>query len=692
MAKRIELTEQQKIEILQRHAAGQSYLEIKKEMNLPNGQQIAGVLSTQHTPTGMYLLKKAGLPGPSKPANKPRKDLEAAREAAEAAPGVKEPLTQLLALPPPGSVPPVVPIDAPLATGGNPPEPIRTFGRPQPPPISSGTPGIMGFKRDGATEQWMLYRTNPGHGHIFTFTPPFNISDIGPRFGDGDYRLERWRPGISQPEIMTWTVTGQGEPRFANGAAMQVPIPMNSQPQESVSSMATAITGAIKAGADIVTSQQAVAQAAAAKPTESKATDKAIEKVLDRALEQTLNPPKQTGGFSWEDYIRVREQERKDKEIEDAKRRADRDEEDRRRRADEKQAHDLRMTELDKKHQQDMERLKQEATDRVKEIEAREAEREKLRVAHEKEKAELDEKKIAWAMKEAKDAAKQASDALLETKEKISEEVTKINATAAKERERDRAEGAKDREHLTEMLEKDREAVRAQQAFNEQLLELKKAQGQGDDKLMALGEKLLNAINDRTKDMLDVKKAEALLGNPNAVDGVVKNPALMNRLSQQAQQNNGNGNGEKDMVKKADQLAGTPEFKEFMEEWCGHVESKLGPEVFFDTIQRKYQQGDATVGEMIDFMSWRVWPKAKAIIWPHLSAEQQVILSTEAAKSYYEMMRALVNLMRKSAMTQWQKWEQNRMAPPPPPAENAPEPAEAQVPAPTPTPEAAQPS
>lgn len=541
----------------------------------------------------------------------------------------------------------------------------------------------MGFKRDGMTEQWMLHRTHPNHGHIFTFTPPFNISDIGPRFGDGDYRLERWIPGRLQPETMSLTVTGQGEPRFANGAAMQIPVPMG-QPQESASQMAMAITTAIKTGADIVKDQQAAAQAAAAKPVEATATDKAIGKVLDKALDQTLNPPKQTGGFSWEDYIRVREQERKDKEIEDGKHRADREEEDKRRRDDEKQAHQLRMTELDKKHQQDMERLKQEASDRVKEIEAREAEREKLRVVHEKEKAELDEKKIAWAMKEAKDAAKQASDALLEAKEKISEEVTKINETASKERERDRAEGAKDREHLTQMLDKDREAVKAQQAFNEQLLELKKAQGQGDDKLMSLGEKLLNAINDRTKDMLEVKKAEALLGNPQVTNGIANNQKLMDRLATQAAQQAGNA-GEKDMVKKADQLAATPEFKEFMEEWCGHVESRLDPENLFDTIQRKYQKGDATVGEMIDFMSWRRWAKAKTIIWPHLTAEQQTLLSDKFAEDYYEMMRALVNLMRKSAMTQWQNWEKERIAPPPPPAQDAPEsapetPASAPVP------------
>lgn len=68
------LTEAQKIEILQRAAKGQTVFEIKKEMNIDNGQQISGVLSSQHTKTGRYLLKKAGLQ-PTKPPPRPRSDL-----------------------------------------------------------------------------------------------------------------------------------------------------------------------------------------------------------------------------------------------------------------------------------------------------------------------------------------------------------------------------------------------------------------------------------------------------------------------------------------------------------------------------------------------------------------------------------------------------------------------------------------
>lgn len=69
------LTEKQKIEILRRNAAGETIFEIKKGMKISNGQQISGVLSSQYTETGRYLLKKAGLSNPTKPPHKMRKDL-----------------------------------------------------------------------------------------------------------------------------------------------------------------------------------------------------------------------------------------------------------------------------------------------------------------------------------------------------------------------------------------------------------------------------------------------------------------------------------------------------------------------------------------------------------------------------------------------------------------------------------------
>lgn len=704
VAKRIELTEAHKVEILQRHASGQSHLEIKKEMNIPNGQQVAGVLSSQNTPSGQYLLKKAGLPGPTMPPHKPRKDLEANRETAEAEAAA---LAATL-----GQVPPPVPqqlvtapgvmpsTEVPLMTGGHEPRILRPGGVP---PISS-TSQVMGFKRDGTAEQWMLFRTHPSHGHIFTFVPPFNISDIGPRFGDGDYKLERWIPGRQVPETMTFTVTGQGEPRFANGAAMG-PVPMmNQQPQESASQIATAVTTAIKTGADIVTNQQAAAVAAqaaqAAKPAEARPGDKLMEKVLDKTLEQMTSPPAAKQGFSWEDYIRVREQERKDNEIADAKRRADKEVEDRARRADELQAHNLRMAELDKKHEHELARLKEDTAARLKEVEAQYTFRETLQKAHEAALAEINNKKTDWAMKEMQKAVENASGTVEEANEKLTKEITKLNDTAkterdrdradmTKERERDRAEVTKEREYHLSMLDKEREALAAQKDFNEQLLDIKAKSTQSDDKLLGLGEKLLNAINDRAKDAFEVKRVEAALGNSAVSDAVVdaaKNPQLMNHISQQMQRQAGGNPTEKDMVKRVDQIAGTPEFRDFMDEWCLHVEDKLEPELLFDSLQRKYQNGDVAVGELVDFMSGRRWAKAKTVIWPHISGEQQSTLSSGHAEKYYEKMRALINLMKSSAMKQWQKWEIERSQPTPPPAKDAPETAVALAPEAVPAP------
>lgn len=672
MAK-VELTEDQKCEILRRFHAGQSRFEIKKEMGFKDGRQIAGVISSQHTPTGLYLLKKAGLPGPNLPLPRHREP--------EAEVEVKKPEGAAPELPKLNPIA-VEPAPAPVATGGNIDSLPRALGPKVPAPPISSTPLALGFRRDGATEKYFVYRESPWQALEGTFTPPFSVDAIGAKFGRGDFRIERHVPGRMIPEVQNITFGAEfGPPRSSGYEAQTNMTPQ--QPAESASQIATAVTAAMKTGADIVRDQQ--------KPAESKPLDKVMEKLVEKSIDQMSNPPAQASTFKWEDYAKLREderreervrreQERKDEEARLKRERDERDEERKRERAereeqykrekaerDEEYKH--RMAEADAKHKLDMERIEKEAAARLKEIETQAALREKLQKEHETALAEINSQKTNWAMKEMQKAVESSSQALEESNAKLEAEVAKLNAEAEKDRVRRDQELTKDREHMLKMMEKEKEHLQLSKDFQEQLIEIKKAQASvgTESKLYELGERLLTAVNERTKDILDVEKVKASLqNNPNLVNNVVNNPALVNKMVGSAKL------GDREMTSKIDQIANTQEFKDFMEDWCAQVEDGFDPEVLFESLARRHQKNEAGVGELLDFIAGKKWEKAKVMIWKHLDEEQIKILSSDYAEPYYKKMRSLTVLMKGSAMKQWEKWEVERAETPVPPA---PEPA-----------------
>lgn len=683
---KVELTEDQKCEILRRFHAGQSRFEIKKEMGFKDGRQIAGVISSQHTPTGLYILKKAGLPGPNLPLPKHREPEEVVEKKEGAAP-------ELPKLNPMERVEP-----APAMADGRNIDPLpRSLG----PRVPIATPGIssaplaLGFRRDGATEKYFVYRESPWQALEGTFTPPFSLDAVGAKFGRGDFRIERHVPGRLVPEVQNLTFGAEfGPPRSSGYEAQTNMIPQ--QPVESASQIANAVTAAMKTGADIVRDQ---------KP-ESKPLDKAMEKLVEKSIDQMTNPAVPSSAFKWEDYAKLREDERreertrreierKDEEVRLKRERDERDEERRRERsereeqykrekAERDEEYKRRATEADEKHRREMERIQTEATARLKEIEVQATQREKLQKEHETALAEISSAKTNWAMKEMQKAVDSSSQALEESGTKLEAEIAKLNAEAEKDRVRRDQDLTKDREHMLKMMEKEKEALGLQKDFQEQLIEIKKAQANvgTESKLYELGERLLDAVNERTKDILDVKKVEASLqNNPNLVNNVVNNPQLVNKMVGNAKL------GDKEMTSKLDQIANTQEFQDFIEEWCSHVEAAFDPEVLFDTFQRRYQKNETGVGELLDFIAGRTWEKAKTMILKHITAEQTAILNGEYAEPYYKKMRSLVVLMKGSAMKQWVKWEAERVEVPPQPA---PEPTQepvteppAQEPAPT---------
>lgn len=690
MAK-VELTEDQKCEILRRFHAGQSRFEIKKEMGFKDGRQIAGVISSQHTPTGLYLLKKAGLPGPNLPLPKHREPeaevVEAKKEGA--APELPK-LNPLGAEPAPAQV----------ADGRNIDSLPRSLGPRVPTaaaPSISSAPLALGFRRDGATEKYFVYRESPWQALEGTFTPPFALDAVGAKFGRGDFRIERHVPGRLVPEVQNLTFGAEyGPPRSSGYEAQTNMIPQ--QPAESASQIANAVVGAMKTGADIVRDQQ--------KPAESKPIDKVVERLVEKSIDQMTNPPVVASAFKWEDYAKLREDERreertrremerKDEEARLKRERDERDEERRRERSEREEQYKRekaerdedykrRAAEAEEKHKREMERIGTEAAARLKEIEVQATQREKLQKEHETALAEINTAKTNWAMKEMQKAVESSSQALEESSTKLEAEIAKLNAEAEKDRTRREQELTKDRAHAVTMMGMEKEQLKLEKDFQEQLIEIKKAQANvgTESKLYELGERLLNAVNDRTKDILDVKKVEASLqNNPNLVNNVVNNPQLVNKMV------GGSKLGDKEMTSKLDQIANTQEFQDFIEEWCSHVEAAFDPEVLFDTLQRRYQKNETGVGELLDFIAGRKWEKAKVMISKHINAEQVAILNTEFAEPYYKKMRSLVVLMKGSAMKQWVKWETERVeAPVPPPSEPAPE-LVAEPPAPEPAPQ-----
>src|SRR3990170_3459702 len=177
MAK-VELTEAQKIQILTLAYNGMSQFEIKKETGIKDGRQIAGVISSQHTPTGLYLLKKAGLPGPFKPPPKMRRDLTEPEE--KLVPAASEPKDMPLS----ALMPQAAPAPAPVANGGN-IDPLPRVLGPRVPgsPAISTAPMALGFSRDGTTEKYFVHRESPWQALEGTFSPPFSIDVVGAKFG-----------------------------------------------------------------------------------------------------------------------------------------------------------------------------------------------------------------------------------------------------------------------------------------------------------------------------------------------------------------------------------------------------------------------------------------------------------------------------------------------------------------------------
>jgi hypothetical protein len=667
------LTDDQKIEIYKRHANGQSPFDIKKEMGIDNGQQIAGVLSTQYTKTGQYLLKKAGLPGPSVPPRAARRDLVSPDVSEESAIRSQLQPVPKVASEQPQAVLPLV--EQPLATGAAPayqlgPTPIqRSPGMTMP-----SSSNVIGFRPDGATIKFIVYRETPFRAHIGTFSPPWDVSEIGPRYGDGEYTVEKWSPGRQAPDgVMRLPVSGFGPARVPQYEGQG----MNAVPQTPVeppSVMADKLLTAVQTGINI---------AVANKPTAAAPThlDQLAHDALKTQLEKATNPVQQGDDF-WKNWMRTREEERKEererREIErrDSEERYKRESVDRemvykrekeerenqyKREKEERESdHNRRMEEQDKKHGQDLEKIKTEAEERRKASEESEARRRVQDEAHEKAIAEINSKKLDWAMKESSKAVEESNNAITAAEEKLAKKIDELNATATKERERDRADAEKDRGHLLKEIEFQRSQLAIEKDFQEQLLEIKKLQANANnDKLMQLGEKLLEAVNDRTKDILEVKKAEAVLANnPGFATAAMNNQGVINQLAK-ANANNTKG-GERDMTNKLDNIANTQEFHDFIEEWCLHLESEVEAEVLFDTMQRKYQQNDPGISEVMDFMAGRQWPKAKAMIWKYLSNEEQAIFQSEGAEPYYKKMRAMIILMKASAMKQWTKWEAER--------------------------------
>lgn len=715
MAAKKPLTEEQKISILQRDAAGQTLFEIKKEMGIENGQQIGGFLNSQYTDTGKYLVKKAGLPGPTRPPKRARSDVQPADGAAVVESQAPSAIREALNSAPPRPAPEQVSAASePLFTGGNPPSavpaqfgpaPIQRFGVA---PSSAAPANVVGFRRDGALEKFVVYRETPFKALVGTFTPPWDVSEIAPRYGDGDFLIERWIPGRMQPETMRLPVVGFGPPRVSQyeGQSMNGSMTPSEPPSVAMDKLLTAV----KTGMDL-------AKPAPVAPVVETPVDKAVgafvQKTLEKAMEPAVPPVQaQTSNDAfWQNWMRIREDERREErerrehervenderwkrerderevkhkrehdeqEAQYRREKEERDAKERREREEGTAEFNRRMQETDKKHAQEMERIKTDAEERRKTQEESDNRRHVQESEHAKAMAEIDGKKLDWAMKQSSRAVDEANASIADAETKLSKKIDDLNATATKERERDRVEAEKDRKHLMAEIDFQRQQLAIEKSFQEELLDIKKQQANANsDKLLELGEKVLQAFNDRAKDILEVKKAEAVLSNnPGLATAAMNNPSVMSHMASQRAPQNGGGkpSGDKEMASKLDAVADTQGFRDFMEEWCLHLEDNLDPEVLFDSIQRRYQQNDVAVGEVMDFMAGRRWDKAKAMIWQHLTPEQQATFQRENAKPYYEKIRAMVVLMKASAMKQWQKWEAERVELPQPPASTIPVP------------------
>ncbi|OGT59309.1 MAG: hypothetical protein A3E01_07895 [Gammaproteobacteria bacterium RIFCSPHIGHO2_12_FULL_63_22] len=681
MAKRVELTEEQKIEILRR-SVDQDNFTIKKEMGLPNGQQIAGVIGSQYTKTGKYLLAKAGLQ-PTRPPKQARKDLEPAPQGGQPS-SISEALGPPPAPKPQEAAPNQLPHEQPIQTGGNPPD---RWPRSNIQPVASPlAPSFAGFRRDGTTDRYDVYREEPYDA--FVGSKYSTHEEIGGKCGGGKFRIERWIPGRLQPEVQRIYLDPvvYGPPRVPEGSQqMTMPMPQ----QESASQMANAITNAIKTGADIAKDQKPEVKAA-----EPRAVDKAIEKVVEKAMDQALNPvpQAQTNGFSWQDYVRIREQERKDEADKREQERTQRAEDDRRRRDDEKLAHEHRMTEQAEKHRQDMERLKSEYDLKIKEQDIAQKAREDAAAAHAKEMRELNDQKIQWAMDKAEKAAEEANAALEANEAKLTEKVAEMSKVTTAEQERNRAEMAKEREHLEKMIEKDREALATQKGFQEQLIEIKKNQlTVSDNKLIEFGERLLTEVSTIAKQIVESQNAvQALNAARNAAaqatpNQVLRNAQTLNNIAQAAPK----PAGDVEMTSKIGQIARTEAFQSFMDDWCGMVAEGEEAAVLFDSIQRRYRRDDQAVSELVDFIAGRNWAKAKAMILPHVDDEQKKVLELPYAEPYYEQMRYFVKKMMRQGIHAWDSFEvMVQQQPAEQPVEDAVEPAALPSDEPAPAPEA----
>jgi hypothetical protein len=99
-------------------------------------------------------------------------------------------------------------------------------------------------------------------------------------------------------------------------------------------------------------------------------------------------------------------------------------------------------------------------------------------------------------------------------------------------------------------------------------------------------------------------------------------------------------------VPKFDQLVKTPEFQEFLEEWCLHVSESTPPEFLFETILRQQRQNAPGINEFIDFITPRRWALVKKAVWAHITIDQQAILDALYAEEFYEKLKAMISIVR----------------------------------------------
>lgn len=662
------LTPEQREKIVELAGQGMAPKEIGKQLTI-DPLRVAGSIS--------YAVRQGQLPGSS----------EGTRRAPPQRPAGPSPFAPKVSQPEAHMNPSSVPAAASAPAPAMPSTPDEQGWR------SAGQGNGYGFTHPTQAIEFKLERIEPrgefsGVLEVSPVEP--DDDDIGKRYGSGTFRIWR-REGTKLPVYRDTVISNSyGDPRFPHrrpAADLQQPRSSrflngrNDQQQEDDDRLpqrpsfyrpqmdVRPYAGDGRQMADVanrgLTAQESIAVTAV------KALTDINEKQMDRMEKQQdreREPQSIVTDFLKEQQAAADKREAQERARRDEERKADRAEWDR------------REQEREAQHKRDMERTKLENDARIaQEREARNGmiELEKQRVALMREEAKIREDALKAELDRSRNEAKEERAAFLaqlkETKEETEDQIEQVQASVKAELDKER-EGLK-REHELKEKHLDNE-----QKLKEDMLKLREelVKGQQNEDISKVLTKLVEGIERTVKEVVDLKKIEAVSAEqhlakaaggtpapqPGAPANVTQAPGAVQKTQEipLALQGQKTGNGHAPQPGAAPegqeqtpemmirQLAREPVFINMISKWSKQLQAGNDAGVFSNMFM-ELMRDDGTVEALkirkacsyfVDEMSTKTWAEMYDFLKPAIPQNLHATFEAPHAEVFYNQFKMMV--------------------------------------------------